>query len=129
MSTLVVDSLSDGSTTKTIAALLANVSGAGALTSWAQYVGTGTAALNDNDNVTSITDNGTGDYTFTFTAAMANDDYGLGATAGDAGLDLFATNAGNTDFLAASIQLLIYDDAGTATDPDIGTFQQYGDLA
>ncbi len=42
---------------------------------WGKLNGTGTAALDDSFNVSSITDNGTGDYTFTFTNAMSNANY------------------------------------------------------
>ena len=40
--------------------------------SWASLDGTGTAALRDSFNTTSITDNGTGDYTFTFNNDFSN---------------------------------------------------------
>ena len=39
---------------------------------WASLDGTGTAALRDSFNTTSITDNGTGDYTFTFNNDFSN---------------------------------------------------------
>ena len=42
---------------------------------WVNFNGTGTVAIRDNFNVSSITDNGTGDYTATFTTAMANANY------------------------------------------------------
>ena len=42
---------------------------------WINYNGTGTVAIRDSFNVSSLTDNGTGLYTITFTNAMSNDDY------------------------------------------------------
>ena len=39
------------------------------------FNGTGTVAIRDSYNVSSITDNGTGDYTVNFTNAMANTNY------------------------------------------------------
>jgi hypothetical protein len=42
---------------------------------WVNFNGTGTVAIRDSGNVSSITDNGTGDYTVNFTAAMADADY------------------------------------------------------
>ena len=42
---------------------------------WARFNGTGTVAIDDSFNVSSITDNGTGDYTVNFTAAMGNANY------------------------------------------------------
>ena len=128
MSTLKVDALTDGTTTKTLAELLVTTSGAGTVTSWAHFDGTGTAAINDDDNIASITDNGTGDYTFTFTSNVAAQSYGVSAIVGDAGLDLFATSQ-NTYFVVGSMRFVCLDDAGTATDPDVGAFQQNGDFA
>ena len=39
---------------------------------WVNFNGTGTVAIRDSHNVSSITDNGTGDYTITLSNAMAN---------------------------------------------------------
>ena len=44
---------------------------------WANLNGSGTPALRDSHNVSSITDNGTGDYTFTFSNNMANTNYAV----------------------------------------------------
>ena len=42
---------------------------------WVNFNGTGTVAINASGNVTSITDNGTGDYTINFTTAMTDANY------------------------------------------------------
>lgn len=52
---------------------------------WVNFNGTGTVAIRASGNVTSITDNGTGDYTVNFTTAMPDVNYttqvnGLGTT-------------------------------------------------
>ena len=44
---------------------------------WINFDGTGTVAIRDDFNVSSLTDNGTGDYTITFDTALANNDYAL----------------------------------------------------
>ena len=44
---------------------------------WANLNGTGTIALRDSKNIASVTDNGTGDYTFNYTLNMANANYGI----------------------------------------------------
>lgn len=44
-------------------------------TAWVNFNGTGTVAIRDSENVSSITDNGTGDYAINFAVAMANSDY------------------------------------------------------
>ena len=48
---------------------------------WVNFNGTGTVAIRGSGNVTSITDNGTGDYTVNFTSAMPDANYSIsGAT-------------------------------------------------
>ena len=47
---------------------------------WVQFQGTGTVAIRASGNVTSITDNGTGDYTVNFTTAIQDDDYAIAGT-------------------------------------------------
>lgn len=42
---------------------------------WVNFNGTGTVAIRDSFNVSSITDNGTGAYTVNFSTAMANANY------------------------------------------------------
>ena len=42
---------------------------------WINYSGTGTVSIRDSFNVSSLTDNGEGLYTITFTNAMSNNDY------------------------------------------------------
>jgi hypothetical protein len=49
---------------------------------WVNFNGTGTVAIRDSFNVSSITDNGTGDYTVNFTNAMPNVNYSVQALAG-----------------------------------------------
>ena len=44
---------------------------------WVNFNGTGTVAIRASGNVTSITDNGTGDYTINFTTAMSDANYAL----------------------------------------------------
>ena len=50
---------------------------------WAFFNGEGTPALIEGDNVSSITDNGTGDYTVVWDVDFADADYGVLATAED----------------------------------------------
>jgi hypothetical protein len=44
---------------------------------WVNFNGTGTVAIRESGNVSSITDNGTGDYTVNFTTAMADANYSI----------------------------------------------------
>lgn len=59
-------------------AQIATVSGTAPLymcRAWVNFNGTGTVAIRASGNVTSITDNGVGDYTVNFTTAMADANY------------------------------------------------------
>ena len=42
---------------------------------WVNFNGTGTVAIRASNNVSSITDNGTGDYTLNFTTAISDANY------------------------------------------------------
>ncbi len=44
---------------------------------WVTFDGTGVVSIKDSFNVSSITDNGTGDYTINFTNALANSNYAV----------------------------------------------------
>lgn len=52
---------------------------------WVNFNGTSTVAIRDSGNVSSITDNGTGDYTVNFTTAMPDANYSIVGTAQDNG--------------------------------------------
>jgi hypothetical protein len=64
---------------------------------WVNFNGTGTVAIRASGNVSSITDNGTGDYTVNFTTAMQDTEYaaifGGRATAGGRGGVIFGLDA------------------------------------
>ena len=52
---------------------------------WVNFNGTGTPAIRGSGNVSSITDNGTGDYTVNFTTAMPDANYCFNLSANDDG--------------------------------------------
>lgn len=52
----------------------------GSAKAWVNFNGTGTVAIRAAFNVSSITDNGTGDYTVNFTTAMTDANYAAVAT-------------------------------------------------
>jgi hypothetical protein len=74
------------STLKDDAGVLATQNGmTGICKAWVNFDGTGTPAIRGSFNVSSITDNGTGDYTVNFTTAMPNANYSALVTAGVTG--------------------------------------------
>jgi hypothetical protein len=72
MSTLKVNTLTDTAATKSVP--IEDVVN-GTARAWVNFNGTGTVAIRAQYNVTSITDNGTGDYTVNFTTAMPDTNY------------------------------------------------------
>jgi hypothetical protein len=70
MSTLVAQTISNG----TVSTSSANVI-QGSAKAWVNFNGTGTVAIRASYNVSSITDNGTGDYTVNFTNALPDANY------------------------------------------------------
>ena len=69
-------------------AQIATVSGTAPLymaRAWVNFNGTGTVAIRASGNVSSITDNGTGNYTANFTTAMPDTNFGVALTGGSAG--------------------------------------------
>ena len=53
-----------------------------AVKTWVNLNGTSTIAMRDSFNMASVTDNGTGDYTYTMTNAMSNANYSSVAAGG-----------------------------------------------
>jgi hypothetical protein len=57
----------------------------GSAKAWVNFNGTGTVAIRGSFNVSSITDNGTGDYTVNMTTALSNANYSITGASGGAG--------------------------------------------
>ena len=74
--------------------------GGAAMKAWVNFNGTGTVAIRAQYNVSSITDNGTGNYTVNFTTAMSDANYAVTATGdytlGGDGLPFCAINSDGT---------------------------------
>jgi hypothetical protein len=77
MSTLVAQTISNG----TVSTSSANVI-QGSAKAWVNFNGSGTVAIRSSYNVSSITDNATGDYTLNFTNALPNANYAVAVSAG-----------------------------------------------
>jgi hypothetical protein len=65
---------------------------------WVNFNGTGVVAIRASYNVSSITDNGTGDYTVNFTNALADANYAVAATGGGLALDDSSTAKSTSAF-------------------------------
>jgi hypothetical protein len=86
---------------------LAKLSGVNDAKAWINFNGDGTVAINASFNVTSITDNGTGNYTVNFTTAFANTNYSF--VFGGASANFFS----NT-YSTSSITIVSYNLTGTS---------------
>ena len=75
MSTIVASNISDGTDTVGTEYVVN-----GSAKAWVNFNGTGTVAIRESFNVSSITDNGTGSYTANFTNAMPTADCAVSVT-------------------------------------------------
>jgi len=99
----------------------------GSAKAWVQQDGA-TAVANDSFNVASITDEGTGDASFTYTSAMGTDNYSLIATTGYKA----ATSVENSivrEITTSKGRVRNTNDSGTYRDPGIYCSAVMGDLA
>ena len=101
----------------------------GLLKSWIRFNGSGTIAINDNFNCSSITDNGTGDYTMTMQTAMSNANYSQTCGAGDvdhgAKINIAFTDANTTTAMRIRLAAAVSGNG----DSSIVTNHVAGDLA
>jgi len=65
-------------------------------TAWVNFNGTSTVAIRDSENVSSITDSGTGDYTANFAVAMANTNY-----AASSNVEPTVSNGGSDTYISS----------------------------
>jgi hypothetical protein len=76
---------------------------------WVNFNGTGTVAIRASFNVSSITDNGTGDYTVNFTTAMPNANYsvslGSGSSANSFPYALLGSPSGSPSLTTSSFKV------------------------
>lgn len=112
--------------------LLSNLAGTGpvallkqwASKAWMNLNGSGTIAIRDSENTSSVTDNGTGSYTQNFTSAMANANFSVPTAEG-----VFANGATvPTSQTVNGVTLGTYN-GSTATDSSIIMSSVFGDLA
>lgn len=83
MSTLVVATLKSNSSSPPAFQNTSGTETGRLCRAWVTFNGTGTVAINGQFNVSSITDNGTGDYTINFTTAMPDANYSWSGSAQD----------------------------------------------
>jgi len=89
---------------------------------WVNFNGTGTVAIRASGNVSSITDNGTGDFTVNFTTAMSDANYSVVCTtsleSGQGSARMMSINL-NTAMSTTAVRTLVANDAGTPEDKSV----------
>jgi len=89
---------------------------------WVNFNGTGTVAIRASGNVSSITDNGVGDYTVNFTIAMPDVNYSalctIGLLSDGAQANHFGNIAGNI-YTTSAIRVRDVNGTNVTTDPVI----------
>lgn len=98
---------------------------AGSCKAWVNFNGTGTVAIRASFNVSSITDNGVGDYTVNFTTAMQDANYSWALNSVDASQGVWATGTPVASSLRirAATKNIGLSDAPNFVDPPYGTCQ------
>ena len=101
----------------------------GVAAAWVNFNGTGTVAVRDSENVSSLTDNGTGSYNVNYTNNFAAVDYTTVFGGRIAVSALFAFLAGGNDGQYVNLCSIITRNLTADTDADIVTLNLNGDLA
>lgn len=95
---------------------------------WVNFNGTGTVAIQDSFNVSSITDNGTGSYTVNFDQAMPNANYSyIGVTRATAGAYGFLSPQAAWSKTVSALQVGAVTHAGALQDTDDISVVIFGD--
>jgi len=105
--TLTISTLSDGTNSTSSTNCIQ-----GSAKAWVNYKGTATRGINASYNVSSVTFNGTGDYTINFTNALADANYSFAASSSNSaqgvsdeysGISAYGTNS----YLAGSLRIVV----------------------
>jgi hypothetical protein len=128
--TLTISTLNDSS------GVLATQNGmTGIAKAWVNFDGTGTPAIRGSFNVSSITDNGTGDYTVNFTTAMANTNYAVAGAARFNGsadptavryLGISSATSLATVMTTSSVRVAVAVSNGSLQDPEVACVIIFG---
>ena len=100
-------------------AKLGSAEASGLCKAWVNFNGTSTVAIRASYNVSSITDNGTGDYTVNFTTAFADANYCYTGScrSGNASFDAYFEGKLDTSETASVLRVFITNQAANNFDP------------
>lgn len=94
---------------------------------WVNFDGDGTVAIRGSGNVSSITDNGTGDYAITLTEAMPDTNYSISGASGlsSANAQTFFQMEQQTFGSTSVIDIAIRNESGTRIDSQTVSVQVF----
>ena len=124
-SELRVDTLKDSGGNNSVG--MSYVAG-GSAKAWVGTSGSGTPVVDDSLNTASVTDNGTGDYSFTFSNSMNNGDYSA-LSGGERSAQGQANISGHISKSTTAHRHSSKTDGGTANDMLEASYLVHGDLA
>ena len=126
-SELRVDTLKDSSGNNSVG--MAYVAG-GSAKSWVNFNGTGTIAERDSLNLSSLTDNGTGDYDVNLSSSFAAVDYSINVSGyPSASWNQIFTIQNPANNTTSLFSIFSASTAGTKYDTQLVTASTHGDLA
>jgi hypothetical protein len=83
---------------------------------WVNFNGTGVVAIRGSGNVSSVTDNGTGDYTVNFTVALPDANYSAQCMISEVTVYIKSTANGGADPSTAAFRMQVTDQPGVVRD-------------
>ena len=126
-SILRVNTLTDASSNNSTAMSTVNQ---GTAKAWVNFNGQGTIAARDSFNLASLTDNGNGDYTITFSNNMENANYIINGTGEQlSSNDSIVVNKDYSTAYTTSAARIAVTQGSTRTNPVYANFSNHGDLA
>tara|TARA_B100001939_G_scaffold188478_1_gene162349 strand:+ start:302 stop:682 length:381 start_codon:yes stop_codon:yes gene_type:complete len=93
---------------------------------WVSFSGSGTPSINDDFNVSSITDNGTGRFIVNYASAMANNDYACLMTT-QAGLSAYGFGTGDNSITTSDVEVFCITNGGGLQDVSHCSVAIFGD--
>lgn len=91
---------------------------------WVNFNGAGTAAIRSSYNVSSVTRNGTGDYTVNFATTLSDANYCALVMAGDNTSNFFAQRS--VTYTTTSYRFYVINNSGGANDTQYGNVAIFG---
>lgn len=85
---------------------------------WVNFNGTGTVAIRQGLNVSSITDNGTGDYTVNFTNSLVDSSMAFSISCSSSAASGPGTGLSNSGTSSSGIRVITFNDVASKVDPN-----------